>query len=708
MAAGPNRDDGNIIEQQDLERSIRNLFHCRDGKSEYAMYFTFELPILYAEFVDRNRHVITDCSHEVLSARVQTIEENELAPTSEIVRLEEAIVDEAIDILNNKKELLKTLKEELISYKARCGRFRERINNRLGEVNARKAAQAAMARVQETPMDLSRGNRQEVVRERIEQEASLPIVRLRRFDQDQPQIVIQRCDAPARQLQPDPQPPIIPPPAVNEMADEQQLGIEMEPEVEAIEPDEVVMEVEDYSIDSTESTDTENGKGVNLINLVTLVDTQTVRNPKSKRKRKNIRGKSNGFAKRFVNKAKVIPNVRESTLSKIAQSNKVVSRSKSKQDEIYTQIFENTKQKSTLSKFKIGKKGDSVKSKINSEIENQSVNRSGALKVVKTIDVNSIKPGHYGEIDEIENAIYDQAINEFEAVQNAGNEGQNVHDWAEEVLANEIAQNVQQAQPLMQNVQPEVPVQQPIVEQVVNMDPLPQPIVWNNTRFGLEALQVLRDYGRDIIIRVRLHEDRPEKAMVHLSTDVRENVYGERAIMQWSGVYTHAVGVRTNPIPNIVCRLDGAPFVYTGLRRQYSLRLFPYIDLEDDAIIATGWLVPPLGHTPDFSLERVVLGEDFLRENLHSINPGLMEVTLRAENGHLIRFLLEAEILDWSPRPQLVKRALAPLGSSCVRLASEAHRVSRNQKAVSNRIPATEKKKTEINHRVLKYQRNLE
>ncbi|KAK7575524.1 hypothetical protein V9T40_011810 [Parthenolecanium corni] len=633
MAAGPNRDDGNIIEQQDLERSIRNLFHCRDGKSEYAMYFTFELPILYAEFVDRNRHVITDCSHEVLSARVQTIEENELAPTSEIVRLEEAIVDEAIDILNNKKELLKTLKEELISYKARCGRFRERINNRLGEVNARKAAQAAMARVQETPMDLSRGNRQEVVRERIEQEASLPIVRLRRFDQDQPQIVIQRCDAPARQLQPDPQPPIIPPPAVNEMADEQQLGIEMEPEVEAIEHDEVVMEVEDYSIDSTESTDTENGKGVNLINLVTLVDTQTVRNPKSKRKRKNIRGKSNGFAKRFVNKAKVIPNVRESTLSKIAQN---------------------------------------------------------------------------GEIDEIENAIYDQAINEFEAVQNAGNEGQNVHDWAEEVLANEIAQNVQQAQPLMQNVQPEVPVQQPIVEQVVNMDPLPQPIVWNNTRFGLEALQVLRDYGRDIIIRVRLHEDRPEKAMVHLSTDVRENVYGERAIMQWSGVYTHAVGVRTNPIPNIVCRLDGAPFVYTGLRRQYSLRLFPYIDLEDDAIIATGWLVPPLGHTPDFSLERVVLGEDFLRENLHSINPGLMEVTLRAENGHLIRFLLEAEILDWSPRPQLVKRALAPLGSSCVRLASEAHRVSRNQKAVSNRIPATEKKKTEINHRVLKYQRNLE
>ncbi|KAK7604164.1 hypothetical protein V9T40_004437 [Parthenolecanium corni] len=665
MAAGPNRDDGNIIEQQDLERSIRNLFHCRDGKSEYAMYFTFELPILYAEFVDRNRNVIIDCSNDVLNARVQTIEEMELEPTAEIVRLEEAIVDEAIGILNNKKELLKTLKEELISYKARCGRFRERINNRLGEVNARKAAQAAIARVQETPMDLSRGNRQEVIRERIEQQANLPIVRLRRFDQDQPQIVIPRCDAPAREVLP--QPPVIPSPAQNEMADEQQLGIEMQPEVEAIEPEEVVMEIEDYSIDSTESTDTENGKGINLINLVTLVDSQTVRNPKRKRKRKNILGKSNGFAKRFVNKAKVIPNVRESTLSKIAQSKKVMSHSKSKQEEIYTRIFENREQKSTLLKFKIGKKGDSVGNKINKDNENQSVNRTGALKAIKTIDVNSIKPGHCkitfenklrekfqkrfhksignfkfvnstdGEIDEIENAIYDQAINEFEAVQNAGNERQNVHDWAEEVLANEIAQNVQQAQPLMQNVQPEVPVQQPIVEQVVNMDPLPQPIVWNNTRFGLEALQVLRDYGRDIIIRVRLHEDRPEKAMVHLSTDVRENVYGERAIMQWSGVYTHAVGVRTNPIPDIVCRLDGAPFVYTGLRRQYSLRLFPYIDLEDDAIIATGWLVPPLGHTPDFSLERVVLGEDFLRENLHSINPGLMEVTLRAENGHLIR-----------------------------------------------------------------------
>ncbi|KAK7582243.1 hypothetical protein V9T40_013688 [Parthenolecanium corni] len=656
MAAGPNRNPDNIIEPQDLERSIRNLFHCRDGKSEYAMYFTFELPILYAEFVDRNRNVITDCSNEVLNGRVQTIEETELGPTAEIVRLEEAIVEEAIGILNNKKELVETLKEELISYKARCGRFRERINNRLGEVNAHRAAQAALARVQETPMDLSRGNRQEVIRERIEQQANLPIVRLRRFDQDQPQIVIPRCDAPVREALP--QPPIIPPPAENEMADEQQLGIEMEPEVEAIEPEEVVMEIEDYSIDSTESTDTENGKGVNLINLVTLVDPQTVKEPKRKRKRKNILSKSNGFAKRFVNKSKIIPYVRESVLSKVAQSKKVLTKSKVRQDEIYTQIFENKEQKSTLSKFKIGKKGDSGKNEINNGIENQSVNRTGALKVVKTIDINSIKPGHCKitfenklrekfrkrfhepvgnskfirssdeEIDEVENAIYDEAIAQME---NAGNAGiQDVHDWTEEVLANEIAQNAQQPEPL-----PVIVPQQPIVQQV-QMNPLP-PQQWNNTRFGAEAVEVLREYGRDVIIRLRLHEDRDEKAMVHLSTDVRENVYGERAVMQWAGVYTHPVGARTNPIPDIQCRLDGAPFVYAGLRRQYALRLFPYTGTEDDAIIATGWLVPPIGHTPDFSLERVVLGEDFLRENLHSINPGLMEVTLRADNGHLIR-----------------------------------------------------------------------
>ncbi|KAK7584280.1 hypothetical protein V9T40_005243 [Parthenolecanium corni] len=662
MAAGPNRNVGNIIEEQDLERSIRNLFHCRDGQSEYAMYFTFELPVLYAEFVDRNRNVLTDCSNDVLNARVQTIEENELNPTSEIVRLEEEIVDQAIAILNNKKELLETLKEELISYKARCGRFRERINNRLGEVNARRAAQAAIARVQETPMDLSRGNRREVLRELADQQLRLPVVRLQRFDQLKPEIVIQRCDAPIRQ--PDPQPPVIPP-AENIMADQQQLEVELEQpeeqEVEEIVPEEEIMEIEDYSIDSTESTDGENGKGINLINLVTLVDSEIVKNPKRKRKRKNILSKSNGFAKRFVNKAKVIPNVRESILSKIAQSKKAVSRSKSKQDEIYTQIFENKEQKSTLSKFKIRKKGDSGKNEINNGIEIQSVNRSGALKVVKTIDINSIKPGHCKvtfenklrekfrkrfhesvgnskfihstdeEIDEVENAIYDEAIAQME---NAGNAGvQDVHDWAEEVLANEIAQNVEQQQP---EPEPVIVQQQPIVQQV-QMNPLPQPMAWNNTRFGADAIQVLREYGRDIVIRMRLHEDRQEKAMIHLSTDITENVYGERAIMEWSGVYTHAVGARTHPIPDIRCRLDGAPFVFSGLRRQYALRIFPYTDMEDDAIIATGWLVPPLGHTPDFALERVVLGEAFLNEYLHSVNPGLMEVTIRAENGRLVR-----------------------------------------------------------------------
>lgn len=98
------------------------------------MYFTFELPILCGKFVDRNRIVLVDCSHEVLNARVQTIEEAELSPTSKIVKLEEDVMDEAIPALNNKKVVLETLKEELISYKARCGRFCARIDNRIAEV----------------------------------------------------------------------------------------------------------------------------------------------------------------------------------------------------------------------------------------------------------------------------------------------------------------------------------------------------------------------------------------------------------------------------------------------------------------------------------------------------------------------------------------------------------------------------------------------
>ncbi|KAK7601783.1 hypothetical protein V9T40_009224 [Parthenolecanium corni] len=636
-----------VIDQQNLDQMIRNMYYSRDGKNGYATYYSFNMEVTFPEFSNRNTNVLVDCSDEVLQQRVLAIDENELSPSSEIVKLEEDVVGEAIVSVGRKRELLENLEEELIAYKARCNRLR---------VEAARAVEQARSRQQAEPLDLSRNNRQEAL---PGQQFGQPVVRLRRFDQDRPEIVIPRCDAPRRQPQPDPQPPVIQPIEVA-MAEQQQVDMELQqnadPEIDIIENEEVIMEVED-SIHSTESTDTENGKGVNLINLVTLVDPQIVKEPKRKRKRKNILGKSNGFAKRFVNKAKVIPNVRESTLSKIAQSKKAVSRSKSKQDEIYTQIFENKEQRSTLSKFKIGKKGDSGKNEINNGIETQSVNRSGALKVIKTIDVNSIKPGHCkitfenklrekfrkrfqesignfkfvnstdDEIDEVENAIYDQAIHQME---NAGNDGVNVHDWAEEVLANEIAQNAQIPQP-------EIIVHQPAVQQNVQMNPLPQPMAWNNTRFGAEALEVVREYGRDIIIRLRLHEDRDEKAMVHLSTDVRENVFGERAVMQWAGVYTHPVGARTNPIPNIHCRLDGAPFVYAGLRRQYALRLFPYTGTEDDAIIATGWLVPPIGHTPDFSLERVVLGEDFLAENLHSINPGLMEVTLRADNGHLIR-----------------------------------------------------------------------
>ncbi|KAK7575691.1 hypothetical protein V9T40_011977 [Parthenolecanium corni] len=225
----------NIIKQLDLERSIRNLFHCRDGQSEYTMYFTSELPILYGEFVDRNRNVMVDCNDEVLSGRVQTIKESELKPTSEIVKLEEDVVEEAILALNNKRE-------ELISYKARCGRFCDRIDNCIAEVNVRRAAQEAAARVQEIAMDLSRGN----------------------------------C-----KLNPVVEPPIV-------MAEEQQLGIEVQQneEVEAELQQEIVMDVEEYSIHDGNTTESESGKGVNLINLVTIIDPEIVES--RKRKNKNI------------------------------------------------------------------------------------------------------------------------------------------------------------------------------------------------------------------------------------------------------------------------------------------------------------------------------------------------------------------------------------------------------------------------------------
>lgn len=118
--------------------------------------------------------------------------------------------------------------------------------------------------------------------------------------------------------------------------------------------------------------------------------------------------------------------------------------------------------------------------------------------------------------------------------------------------------------------------------------------------------------------------------MVHLSTDVRANVFGEWVITQWTGIFL------TNPLPDVHSMLDRAPFIYMLLKRQYQITLFPFVDTQDDPFITTGWLVPPLGHTPDFSLERIMLGEDFLRDNVHSINPGPMEITLHAENDRLV------------------------------------------------------------------------
>ncbi|KAK7582238.1 hypothetical protein V9T40_013683 [Parthenolecanium corni] len=495
-----------MVEQQNLAQMIKNMYFSRDGKNGYATYYSFDMEITFPEFSNRNNNVLVDCSDDVLTQRVLAIDDEELKPSSEIVKLEEDVIGEAIESVNRKKELLENLEEELIAYKARCNRLRIRIDDRI-----------AIEPIREQPEDLSH---------------SL-IVRIRRVDQ--PTLKIRRIDdfiLPAR-------------PTIEQQNVQVQQPIEPEmeqPGAEIEEKQEEVLSVEEFSIHSSETTsDTENGKGVNLINLVTLVDSQTVKNPKRKRKRKNIRCKSNGFAKRLVNKAKIIPNVRESTLLKIAQSKKVVLQSKTKQDEIYTQIFENGKQKFTPSEFKIGKKGDSDKNEINNSIENQSVNRSGALKVIETIDVNSIKPGHckitfenklrekfrkrfhesignykfvdsIGDENEIENAIYDQAINEME---NIPNDGEDAHNWAEQVLADEIAQN---AQP------PPLRINPPVIDlENVEAQEMPIPALQpfpDNMRFGEEALQVLREYGRDVIVRMRLNEDRPQKAMIHLSMDL--------------------------------------------------------------------------------------------------------------------------------------------------------------------------------------------
>ncbi|KAK7590525.1 hypothetical protein V9T40_002138 [Parthenolecanium corni] len=645
-----------MIEQQNLAQMIKNMYYSRDGKNGYATYYSFDMEITFPEFSNRNNNVLIDCSDDVLVQRILAIDEDELKPSSQIVKLEEDVIGEAIESVSRKKELLENLEEELIAYKARCNRFSVRIDDRIAIVEARKLEEQARLRRQVEPLDLSRKVREEPVREQVEREVNLPIVRLQRFDQLKPEIVIQRCDAPPRQ----PQPPVIPPQEI-EMADQQQINIELEqhaePEVEIVTPEEVVMEIEEYSIDSTESTDMENGKGINLINLVTLVDSEIVKNPKRKRRRKNIMSKSNGFAKRFVNKAKIIPHVRESTLSKIAQSKKTKSWSQVRQDEIYTQIFESTNQKSILPKFKIGKKGDSDKNKINNDVENQSVNRTGALKVVKTIDVNSIKPGHCkitfenklrekfrkrfqetvgncklidstGDENEVENAIYDRAIDEME---NIPNEGQEAHNWAEQVLADEIAQNAQPP-PLRINP-PVIDLENDGVREVPI--PAPQPFP-DNMRFGEEALQVLREYGRDIIVRMRLNEDRPQKAMIHLSMDIRENVFGERVETEWFGNSSYLVATRVHPIPDIHCRLDGAPFIFSGIKRRYRVAIFPFVDNNIDQFVATAYLVPPMGHTPDYALERITLGSDFLAQHIYSVHPGLMEITLRTATGQLV------------------------------------------------------------------------
>ncbi|KAK7605038.1 hypothetical protein V9T40_006224 [Parthenolecanium corni] len=645
---------GGVIDQQNLDQMIRNMYYSRDGKNGYATYYSFDMEVTFPEFSNRNTNVLVDCSDDVLAQRVSAIDEDELRASAEIVRLEEDVVEEAIVSVGRKKELLENLEEELIAYKARCNRLRVRIDDRIIIVEARKAIELARRNEQVEPMDLSRNNQQEVSREEIGRQLDQPIVRLQRFDQLRPEIVIQRCDARVPQPQRELQPPVILPPQ-NVMANEQEAN----DGVEVVVPDEIVMDVEEFSIHSSETTSgTENGKGINLINLVTLVDSEIVKNPKRKRKRKNILGKSNGFAKRFVNKAKVIPNVRESTLSKIAQSKKVVLRSKSKQDEIYTRIFENKEQKSTLSKFKIGKKGDLGKNEINNDVGNQSVNRTGALKVVKTIDVNSIKPGHCkitfenklrenfrkrfqesvgnckfidstGDENEIENAIYDRAIDEME---NVPNEGQDAHNWAEQVLADEIAQN---AQPPPLRINPPI-IDLENVEAVEVPIPVPQPFP-DNMRFGEEALQVLREYGRDVIVRMRLNENRPQKAMIHLSMDLRENVFGERVETEWFGESSYLVATRVHPIPDIRCRLDGAPFIFSGIKRRYRVAIFPFIGNNVDQFVATAYRVPPMGHTPDYALERITLGEDFLTQHIHSVHPGLMEITLRTATGQLVR-----------------------------------------------------------------------
>lgn len=128
----------------------------------------------------------------------------------------------------------------------------------------------------------------------------------------------------------------------------------------------------------------------------------------------------------------------------------------------------------------------------------------------------------------------------------------------------------------------------------------------------------------------------PSKAMIHLSMTVLINVFGER-VEKWFGDASYIISSRTNAIPNVNCVLDGAPFVFFGLKREYRLTMFPFVDNLADPLVTTAYLVPHVGHTPDFTLEHIIIGSEFLERHIHSINPGLMEVTFRNTMGHLIR-----------------------------------------------------------------------
>lgn len=66
---------------------------------------------------------------------------------------------------------------------------------------------------------------------------------------------------------------------------------------------------------------------------------------------------------------------------------------------------------------------------------------------------------------------------------------------------------------------------------------------------------------------------------------------------------------------------------------EYGITLFPYFNNETDAIKVNGYLIPHLDHTADYSLQRLILGLQFVSTHLHSINPRTQELVLRKPNG---------------------------------------------------------------------------